>query len=136
MWGGCTVIIRQGSSLIPKNNRNMEVDNDKWEKKKKRKIKRHFQNMASEKLPNTDLVSKHWQYPIAFTDFKVQFFFLPLDLQRAVCNWFDFTKMCLRHFDSLLKGFSSAVFTQNLPSILRAAPGQVVQADTALPDPA
>lgn len=37
--------------------------------------------MASEKLPNTDLVSKPWQCPIAFADFKVQLSFLPLDLQ-------------------------------------------------------
>lgn len=48
----CTVMIRQSrnttlSSLIPENhNGNMEVDNDKY----KRKDKKHFQNMASEKL--------------------------------------------------------------------------------------
>lgn len=72
IWGGCTVIIRQRrnitlSPLIPVNHKgNMEVDNGKY----KRKDKRHFQNMSSEKLPNTDLVFKLGQYPTEVTDFK------------------------------------------------------------------
>lgn len=45
---------------------NMEVDNGKY----KRKDKRHFQNMSSEKLPNTDLVFKLRQYRTEVSDFK------------------------------------------------------------------
>lgn len=44
----------------------MEVDNGKY----KRKDKRYFQNMSSEKLPNTDLVFKLRQYPTEVRDFK------------------------------------------------------------------